>query len=68
MAIGAWTTPMFIVRLGIFSILVGAVVGAFVVWKQKGFKKGGTRMPFAPAFLCGVFLIKVFELKGWSIL
>lgn len=68
MAIGAWTDTAFVLRLAALSILVGACVGVFVLIKQKGFKKGGTRMPFAPAFLCGCFLLKIFQMKGWNVL
>lgn len=67
MAIGAWTDTAFIVRLGALAVLVGAFAGVLVLIQQKGFKKAErTRMPFAPAFLCACFLLKIFEMKGWQ--
>ena len=66
MAIGAWTQVSFVLQLGAFSILVGAIVGIFILFRQKGLKRGGTRMPFAPAIFCGCLLLKIFEMKGWK--
>lgn len=68
MAIGAWTDTSFILHLGALAILVGSFAGILVLIQQKGTKQGGTRMPFAPAFLCACFLLKIFEMKGWRFL
>jgi len=83
MAVGAWADAYLVLRLGMLSILVGAVVGGFLLWRQRGLvaaaksvaehagipeeKSTSLRMPFAPAFLCGFFLMKIAELKGWSL-
>jgi len=76
MAIGAWTDPRLVFEMGIVAILVGAVVGTWVMLRTRGLKSGldsmkkhlkqkekpkaGTRMPFAPAFLCAFFLIQIW--------
>lgn len=81
MAVGAWSNSKLVLQLGFISIFVGALVGGFLLLKQKGLKQSADsikahllnratrsmRIPFAPAFLCAFFLIKIGELKGWNL-
>ena len=67
MAVGAWTDWKFMLELGAVSIVVGAAVGVIVKVLQKDFKWGATTMPFAPAFLCAFFIMKISEIKGWHL-
>ena len=67
MAVGAWTDLKFVLHLGLVSIVVGAAVGVIVKLRQRDFKWGATTMPFAPAFLCAFFILKISEIKGWHL-
>ncbi len=82
MAVAAWTNVKVVVELGFFAILVGAIVGLFELLKKDGLlnsiksifehlksfsPKKSHRMPFGPAFLCGFLLIKIAEMKNWSV-
>ena len=76
MAIGAWSEPALVLRLAVCSVIVGAAVGGIVLLRSMGTqesvrnvighlhakaKVASHRMPFAPAFLCGYFLLKIAE-------
>lgn len=39
MAVGAWSSPKLVVELGLIAILVGALVGGFVLIRSKGWKE-----------------------------
>jgi Flp pilus assembly protein protease CpaA len=74
MAAGAWMTPKEVLNLALISILVGAAVGLFLVIAKNGvqgtfnhFSSRKTRIPFAPAFLCAFSILKVAEIRGWSL-
>lgn len=74
MAVGAWLSPKEIVSLAFISILVGAAVGLFLIVVRNGirgafenFRERKTRVPFAPAFLCAFSVLKVAEIRGWSL-
>lgn len=83
MAIGAWTEPKLVIHLAGVSIVFGAMVGLLVLFRQVGFKGGAksvaehaklqtptrsTRMPFAPAFLCGFMILKIAESYQWFVI
>ncbi len=79
MAVGAWTTSAFVIQLGLTAVVLGAVIGALVLLRNKGFKgfleslaaqlKPGTakalHIPFAPAFLCAFLYMKIAEVYQW---
>lgn len=80
MAVGAWSDSATVIRLGVFAILVGALVGLFTLLRRQGLRETLTnvfahlkrkenkvshRMPFAPAFLCGFALIRIAEMQQW---
>ncbi len=82
LAIAAWSTASFSIRLGVASILFGAVVGFVILIKSRGLKKStqsvakhlsdsknavGFRMPFAPAILCAFIILKIADLKHWNL-
>jgi len=82
MAFGAWSTPQAVIQVGIFSILIGAVVGAFLMWRQKGLKdsaqsllehvrtsrpRTSMRIPFAPGMLCAFLVFRIAELRQWQL-
>ncbi|MFM8314136.1 MAG: prepilin peptidase [Deltaproteobacteria bacterium] len=50
MAIGAWSNTDFVVRIGFTSILVGAVVGFWVLLKKKGIRKSASSVADAVNF------------------
>jgi len=82
MAVGAWTTPGLVLRIATGGVVIGALVGLFVMVRQSGLKESlksvrehidarvapvtSHRMPFAPAFLCALFIVKVGEIYQWS--
>lgn len=83
MAAGAWTSVGVVVHLALGGIVIGALVGAALLVRRSGWKGGALsvrnhlktavprasqRMPFAPAFLCAFFLVKVAEMYRWSLL
>lgn len=76
MAIGAWSTPRTVIELGVTAIVVGSIVGLIVILKKKGLtesvksigqhfrlakSENGVRIPFAPAFLCALFILQILE-------
>ena len=80
MAFGAWTNWTMVLQLGAFAVIVGSIVGSFILWRTKGVKGGlqslaahtktsgekkGIRIPFAPAFLCGFMVLQVAEMQQW---
>jgi Flp pilus assembly protein protease CpaA len=68
MAIGTWSNYQLVLRLSLVAILLGALVGIWVLLKkQRTEKKQLTRMPFGPAFLCSFLFLKIAEFKGWSL-
>ena len=82
MAYGAWTDVPSVVRLALFAVLIGALVGAFIMLRRSGTRASlsslhahlksaadrvSHRMPFAPAFLCAFFLLKIAERYRWNI-
>jgi len=70
MAIGAWANSEWVIRISLTSIVIGAVVGAFImIRKRMGSQEPQTltRMPFGPAFLCSLLFLKIAEFKGWVI-
>lgn len=84
MAIGAWSGVSLVLHLGLYSIVIGAIVGLVIMLKHRGLSKSlksirerlspspvtttDFRMPFAPALLCSFILIKLFERYQWSVL
>lgn len=81
MAVGAWSNFGFSIRLGLISVLVGAIVGILLLWRERGVKggvlnvirhfglakaKNSTRMPFGPAFLSALLILKISEINHWS--
>lgn len=84
MAVGGWAETKLVAELGAIAILVGALVGLFILLRKNGFKGGfqsvmthakagekeikSLRMPFAPAFLCAFILVQIMERFRWSIL
>ncbi len=76
MAFGAWSSAPTVLKLGILSVCIGAVVGLVILLRKKGFlssmkgivKNEQTRIPFAPAFLCAFMILKIMEVKGWQML
>lgn len=81
MAVGAWTNTATTLKIGAFAIVVGALVGGFVLFRTKGLKESlesltahakrkadgkGMRIPFAPAFLCAFAILKVAEMRQWT--
>jgi len=83
MAIGAWSHPALVLRIGLTAIVLGAIVGGYLLVRKNGGKAAltsmskainfkpeheskMTRMPFGPAFLCSLLILKIAELKGWS--
>lgn len=84
MAVGAWSDPRLVIELGIIAILVGALVGGFILLRKTGLKGGfksvwaharsaggaqkSHRMPFAPAFLCGLMVLHIAQRYQWSVL
>jgi len=83
MAVGAWTDPRTVLGIGVMAILIGAGVGAFILWRQIGIRESFStviahmgrgqirrshKMPFAPAFLCGFVFLKIAESYRWSII
>ncbi|NBX93022.1 MAG: prepilin peptidase [Proteobacteria bacterium] len=82
MAAGAWLNPKSVMELAALAVVFGAVVGLIVMMVRKGIKgttqslarhltdqpnKESTRIPFAPAFLCAFSVLKIAELRGWSL-
>lgn len=74
MAVGAWLSPKEVFNLALLSILVGALVGLFLMVAKNGLKgtfenflNRKTRVPFAPAFLCAFSVLKVAEIRGWTL-
>lgn len=82
MAVAAWTDFKFILQLGFISIFVGAFVGLIILLRKKGLggstqsvvehlnsatPKKSLKIPFAPAFLCAFFLLKIAKMKGWDL-
>ena len=69
LAFAAWMNSAWVLQLAAVSIVIGASVGFFIL-ARKGkldFKKGLTKMPLAPAFLCAYAFLKVAEMKGWNL-
>lgn len=82
MAAAAWTNSNTIIAVGITSLLLGALVGLFVLFAKAGpraglqrlvslFRRKQTqtpyRMPFAPAFLCAYAFLQIAQMKGWQL-
>lgn len=72
MAAGAWLGPVANLQLAAAAIVIGAVVGLPRViaarrggQNAQGLPLGRTRMPFAPAILCGFFLLRIAEYHQW---
>ena len=84
MAVGAWSDSRLVIELALGAILVGAVVGSIVLVRKLGLMAGlrsvreharvmvpkvkSHRMPFAPAFLCAFFIVKIAEMYHWGFL
>jgi prepilin peptidase CpaA len=82
MAAGAWSDSKFVLELAMGAVLMGAVVGAIVLVRKLGILASvrnvraharitstgleSHRMPFAPAFLCAFFVLKIAEMCRWS--
>jgi prepilin signal peptidase PulO-like enzyme (type II secretory pathway) len=83
MAAAAWADLRLVFELSVASLLIGAVVGGIVLIRKAGVGGGVTsvldqihgkkavlkphRMPFAPAFFCALFLIKIAEIYRWNV-
>lgn len=82
MAIGAWSNYVIVLKVGFLAILLGALVGLVVLIRKEGLRGSAKslfahlrfsarrmshRMPFGPAFLCALFVIKIAETKHWSL-
>lgn len=81
MAAGSFLTTAQTLRLALSSIVVGAIVGLFVLIGERGVsaaigqvrghlslqrpKVEGTYIPFAPAVLCAFTLLKIAEVLAW---
>lgn len=81
MAVGVWTSWRLVVDLAVLTILIGSIVGAFILIRSRGLL-GSTKslaehvsnskparslkIEFAPAFLCAYFFISVGSSRGWS--
>lgn len=84
MAVGAWSDTKLVIQIGIASILIGAVVGGYILLRKNGFRQSfksvkdharekseglkSLKMPFGPAFLCAFALLRIAELKGWNLI
>lgn len=82
MAFGAWTRAAAVVQVGLFSIVIGAVVGLYIMIRRRGLKesaqsladhvssrtpKASFRMPFAPGILCAFLIFRIAELHQWNL-
>ena len=82
MAFAAWSSFKSVIELGILSIVMGACVGAVVLFRQAGVRLAvksvrdhwvsnpeldSHRMPFGPAFLCAFLFMNLMERHGWSL-
>lgn len=79
MAIGAWSNPRYLLELCSYSILLGAMVGLFILVQTLGLKPAlmnlkhhlsghanrKHQIPFAPAFLCGFLITEVAQRWQW---
>ncbi len=79
MAVGAWTDSIFVLRLCVVALVVGGTVAGIVLFRTAGLKASfaslkshvklaplkSHRMPFAPAFLCSMILLKIAESYRW---
>jgi prepilin peptidase CpaA len=83
MAFGAWCQPSAVVQVAISAILIGAMVGAYLLIRQKGLRqsthslaehvrsfqpRSSMRMPFAPSLLCAFFIVRIAELRQWHLI
>jgi Flp pilus assembly protein protease CpaA len=84
MVVGAWSNTGLVIRLGIVSIVFGAVVGAFILLKNRGIKAGiksvgdhfrlseeaplSLSIPFAPALLCAFLMLHVAARYKWPVI
>lgn len=50
MAIGAWSNSDFVMRIGFTAVLVGALVGLFVLLKKKGVRNSASSVADAVSF------------------
>lgn len=81
MAAGAWSSPAEILRLAACAVVIGALVGGVLLVRRSGLKRGlssvrehlramspshSHRIPFAPAFLCALFLVRIGEMYRWT--
>jgi len=81
MAVGAWSNVSVVVNIAAIGIIIGAVVGAVILVKNRGLVNGlksvgkhlrlkpeeSQRIPFAPAFLCAFMFMEVAEIYQWSL-
>ena len=83
MAFGAWSNYSFVLKLAMVAIVVGAIVGLFVLLRRHGIRgtlgslaahlknsatKHSNRIPFGPAFRCAFAILTVAEIQRSNLL
>lgn len=82
MAFGAWTQAMAVIQVGLISIVIGALVGLYLMLRRRGLRDSAQslvehvqsraprrsfRMPFAPGVLCAFLVFRIAEMRQWNL-